>query len=160
MYGQLNDKQDNKTLLIDLFGKKKKGRESGVPFQSESLSFFDRNTHPEFVLLNLMARIIYNFLPRLIFKRFVTLSGSMRIILRILAVVILIISAAWFYSDQNFQSGLTVVGSLSGLISTFLFRQKGTRDKRQKQTVGDGSSGIQAGGDVNISIESRNSKDD
>ena len=84
----------------------------------------------------------------------------MRIILRILAVVILIISAAWFYSDQNFQSGLTVVGSLSGLISTFLFRQKGTRDKRQKQTVGDGSSGIQAGGDVNISIESRNSKDD
>lgn len=84
----------------------------------------------------------------------------MRIISRILAVVILIISAVWFYSDQNFQSGLAVVGSLSALISTFLFRQKGINGKEQTQTVGDGSSGIQAGGDVNISIESRDSKDD
>ena len=84
----------------------------------------------------------------------------MRIISRILAVVMLIMSAAWFYSSQNLESGLAVVGSLSLLTSTFLFRQKGIRGKRQKQTVGDGSSGIQAGGDVNISIESKNSKDD
>ena len=131
------------------------GSKRGHPFISTSDLAI-----PEFVLLNLITRIIYNLLPKLIFKRFIILSGSMRIILRILAVVMLIMSTAWFYSDQNFQSGLAVVGSVSTLVSTFLFRQKGSNGKEQTQTVGDRSSAIQAGGDANISIESRNSKDD
>ena len=48
----------------------------------------------------------------------------MRGLLRILAIVALIISVAWLYSEPSYKSLLAAVGALSGLISTFLFRKR------------------------------------
>ena len=51
----------------------------------------------------------------------------MRGLLRILAIVVLIISVAWLYSEPSYKSLLAAAGALSGLIAliaTFLFRKK------------------------------------
>lgn len=82
----------------------------------------------------------------------------MQVILRILSIVALGIAGTWLYFDRSFEPALTTVVSLSALISTFFIGN--SPDKaRQSQVVGDGSSGIQSGGDVNISIGSKHTKD-
>lgn len=83
----------------------------------------------------------------------------MRGLLRILAIVVLIISVAWLYSEPSYKSLLAAAGALSGLIATFLFRKKDRHGPSQKQTVGDNSTAIQAGGDVSVSIGSNSNGD-
>lgn len=82
----------------------------------------------------------------------------MRIILRILSVIALGIAGAWLYFDRSFEPALTTVVSISALISTFFFGNSQGK-ANQSQHVGDGSTGIQSGGDVNISFGSKQSKD-
>ena len=84
----------------------------------------------------------------------------MRIVLRILSVVALIISVAWFYFEQGYEPALAVVVSLSALISTFFLGKNKTHGKEQNQTVGNRSNAIQAGGDVSVSIENNSNRDD
>lgn len=82
----------------------------------------------------------------------------MRILLRILTVIAVGIAGTWLYFDRSFEPALTTVVSLSALISTFLFSCNGN-DVGQSQDIGNGSAGIQAGGDVNISLKSNKNKD-
>jgi len=69
---------------------------------------------------------------------------------KFLAAVALLGSIAWTIADPGFESGLTVVGSLSALVSAFLVEKRNARLARQQQTVSKSSIGVQAGGDVNI----------
>lgn len=83
----------------------------------------------------------------------------MRITIRILAFVALCISCAWLYFERNFEPALTTVVSLSTFISTFFCEGKSEQGTGQSQAIGNGSSGIQAGGDVNINIGTSDKKD-
>jgi len=82
----------------------------------------------------------------------------MRVILRILSIIALGIAGTWLYFDRSFEPALTTVVSISALISTFLVGNSPDKAS-QSQIVGDGSSGIQSGGDVSISIGSKQTKD-
>ena len=94
------------------------------------------------------------------------LSRNIIIISIILAVVALIISATWLYSERDFGPLLATVLALSTLltlISTLLFGQKDVGGKQQIQTVetvGDRSNVIQAGDHVFISIGNNNEKEE
>ncbi|PJE77907.1 hypothetical protein CI610_03166 [invertebrate metagenome] len=83
----------------------------------------------------------------------------MRIIIRILALAALCISCAWLYFERNFEPALTTVVSLSALISTFFFDGKPEEGSGQFQNIGNHATGVQAGGDVSINVESTDKKD-
>lgn len=83
----------------------------------------------------------------------------MRIIIRVLALVALCISCAWFYLERSFEPALTTVVSLSALLSTFFFDEKPKEGSGQSQSIGKDATGIQAGGDVSINIGSTDKKD-
>lgn len=82
----------------------------------------------------------------------------MRILLRVLSVIALGIAGTWLYFERSFEPALTTVVSISALISTF-FIGNPQSDDNQSQSVKEGSTGIQAGGDVNISFNSQENKD-
>lgn len=81
----------------------------------------------------------------------------MKVILRFLSVMAAIVSAVWLYSDQSYEPALAMVVSLSALAAIFL-RTRNRGKANQTQTVDNGSSAIQAGRDVNISVESKRSE--
>ncbi|MFZ5823629.1 MAG: hypothetical protein ACOY94_04760 [Bacillota bacterium] len=72
------------------------------------------------------------------------------VFIKLLAVVALIGSTAWFASDPDFEPALAVVGSISALVTAFMVEKRTLRPPQQRQTVSKSSFGIQAGGDVNI----------
>ncbi|MEI8603996.1 hypothetical protein [Pseudoalteromonas sp. B160] len=82
----------------------------------------------------------------------------MRTIVRILSVVALGIAGTWLYFDRSFEPALTTVVSLSALITSFFLGSPKSHEK-QSQKLGDGSTGIQAGGNVNISMGERENKE-
>ncbi len=75
--------------------------------------------------------------------------------LKILAALSLFGSLAWVIVDPGFEPGLAVVGSASAMLGLFVTGRKTSPESRQEQVVSGGSTGIQAGGDVNIGITKR-----
>lgn len=72
---------------------------------------------------------------------------------KVLAVIALIASIAWFINDPGFEPGLVIITSISTLIVQFVTEKKRKKKKssnQQAQTVSQSSVGIQAGGNVNI----------
>lgn len=83
------------------------------------------------------------------------------LIIKILSLVALIGSVAWFVYDPDFEPAIAIVTSLSALIATWLASKREHKNASQTQAVGDNSIGIQSGGNVtvgDISIK-RNSGD-
>jgi membrane associated rhomboid family serine protease len=68
---------------------------------------------------------------------------------KILAAIALIGAIAWVIADPGFESGLSVVGSISALVSAFLVERRNAR-RTQHQSVSKSSIGVQAGRDVSI----------
>ena len=66
-------------------------------------------------------------------------------------------SILWGYFSPGFESILAILTSLSAIIGNFFYASYKDAD-RNKQTISDGSFGIQAGRDVNVSNVSLNSK--
>jgi hypothetical protein len=71
-------------------------------------------------------------------------------IIKFLSIVALVGSIAWLVSAPGFEPALTLVGSISALVSTFVVEKRSQRRARQHQSVSNSSMGIQAGGDVSI----------
>lgn len=82
----------------------------------------------------------------------------MRILTRILAFIAFIIASAWLYSDQSFEPFLTTVVSFSALLASF-YAENSNNQTKQSQLVGKGSTAIQAGGNVGISVRENERKD-
>lgn len=83
----------------------------------------------------------------------------MKLTIRILALIALFISCAWFYHEQDFEPALAIVVSFSTLISTFLFSKKDNSKTVQRQKVSDKSTAFQAGGDVTITLNNNTTKE-
>jgi hypothetical protein len=80
--------------------------------------------------------------------------------IKILSIATFIGSITWLIASPGFEPGLALIGSISAIIYAFLIEGKKSRETRnlkkiqQSQTISKSSSGIQAGGDVNI-VENR-----
>jgi hypothetical protein len=72
------------------------------------------------------------------------------IFVKALALIALIGSITWSIADPKFESILAVIGSLSALVSAFLVENRKRTRIYQQQSVSGSSTGIQAGGNVNI----------
>ena len=72
------------------------------------------------------------------------------IYIKILAVLALIGSIVWFIVDPGFEPALSIILSLSSLISALIVEKRISHRLQQKQVISKSSTGIQAGGDVNI----------
>ncbi|WP_433851270.1 hypothetical protein [Stenotrophomonas nitritireducens] len=68
-----------------------------------------------------------------------------------LAWLLLLVSAAWAFVDQSFEAVVAVIVALSGLVAAYLKDKKASNvTSGQHQQISGGSSGIQAGRNVNI----------
>jgi hypothetical protein len=78
------------------------------------------------------------------------------IYIKILSIIALIGSIAWLIFVPGFDAALAVIGSISAIISAFVVegkiskKEKASKSIQQHQSVSKSSTGIQAGGDVNI----------
>ena len=72
------------------------------------------------------------------------------IYIKILAGIALIGSIVWVIAEPGFDSALAIVGSLSALISAITVENKKAQNLRQRQSISKSSTGIQAGGNINI----------
>lgn len=77
------------------------------------------------------------------------------IILRILFLVSLIGSIIWFIVDPGLEQALAIVAALIALISSYLIKNIPGVVTKQHQTIKDGSSGIQAGRDIELKGNSK-----
>lgn len=71
-------------------------------------------------------------------------------LVKLLAVVSLIGSALWFYAQTDYEPALAIVASISTLVTVFAVERRRKITEGQRQTVGTGGIGVQAGGDVSI----------
>lgn len=78
------------------------------------------------------------------------------IYLKLLAVLSLLGAMAWVVMEPGFEPGLAVIGSASALFGLIVVGKKNRALESQKQTLSNRSTGIQAGGDVNIGTSRRN----
>lgn len=72
----------------------------------------------------------------------------MRVLLRIAATAALIACIIWAANKPGFDSICAALGAIAVLIGTFQAERKSARS--MTQTLGDNSTGIQAGNDVNF----------
>lgn len=83
------------------------------------------------------------------------------IYIRILSVITLIGSLAWLIVAPGFEPALALIGSISAIVSTFLLEGRKSKEEimpkniQQNQSISKSSTGIQAGGDVNIGDDRR-----
>jgi len=76
--------------------------------------------------------------------------------IKILSVIALIGSIAWLIFKPGFDAALAVISSISALISAFVIenkkskKEKASKSIQQRQSVSKSSTGIQAGGNINI----------
>jgi hypothetical protein len=84
------------------------------------------------------------------------------IYIKILSIITLLGSIAWFIASPGFEPGLAVIGSISAIITIFLIERKKSKEEstsrsiKQQQSISKSSTGIQAGGDVIIGENRRN----
>lgn len=71
---------------------------------------------------------------------------------KVLAVMALLFSIAWFVDSPGYEPVLVIISSISALIIQFITEKKRKKktSNRQSQSVSKSSVGIQAGGDVNV----------
>ena len=81
------------------------------------------------------------------FPKIVLNDGIMLIFFRITTILALLVALVWCYSDFKFDSAFAATIALAAVIALFIKREK---KPNQSQRVRDGSTGIQAAGDVNI----------
>lgn len=68
-----------------------------------------------------------------------------------LAWLLLLVSATWGFVDRSFEAVVAVIVALSGLLAAYIKDKKASNvTSGQHQQVSGGSSGIQAGRNVNI----------
>lgn len=82
-------------------------------------------------------------------------------VVRIIVVISLLLSVAWYIKQPGFEPLLAVLGSLAALVPFFMIRKRGKAQQNaihQTQTVSHSSTGIQVGG--NLSINERKDNDD
>lgn len=70
--------------------------------------------------------------------------------LKLITALGLSIAIAWLYIDPKFDSAVATATALAALIALFVIPTKKKQSPNQSQTVTERSTGIQAGGDVNI----------
>ncbi|MFG6413837.1 hypothetical protein ACG02S_07975 [Roseateles sp. DC23W] len=73
----------------------------------------------------------------------------MRLAAILASIVALIISAAWLINTPGYEPAVAIAAALAALVSSF-FLKRDDATGGQKQNLGDNSTGIQAGRDVNI----------
>lgn len=80
------------------------------------------------------------------------------ITIRLLALATLVASAAWCIASPGFEPAIVFITSLSALIGTFVYKKTsdGQRGMAQRQSVGPGAIGIQAGRDATVSDATKN----
>jgi len=69
---------------------------------------------------------------------------------KLLAVIAVIASVAWYIAQPGFEPLLSGLASLSALATSFIVEKRNTRRVRQNQSTSQSSIGIQAGRDVSI----------
>jgi len=74
---------------------------------------------------------------------------------KLLSLAALLGSIAWLVVMPGFEPALAVMSSLTALVATSHLANKRKRSLSQNQTLGKGSTGIQAGGNVTISNDSQ-----
>lgn len=74
---------------------------------------------------------------------------------KLLSLVALLGSIAWLVVMPGFEPALAVMSSLTALVATSHLANKRKKSLSQNQTVGKGSTGIQAGGNVTIGNNSQ-----
>jgi hypothetical protein len=75
--------------------------------------------------------------------------------IKLLTLIGLMASIAWFITNPGFEPAIAIVGSISALVSEFVFERQRSSSLKQRQSISKFSSGIQAGGDVNIGNSKR-----
>lgn len=68
--------------------------------------------------------------------------------LKVLSLAVLVGSVAWFIHAPDYEPALASITALSACITTFIVDRKRQNRASLHQEVGDGSVGIQAGGDI------------
>lgn len=71
-------------------------------------------------------------------------------IIRILSGLALMASIAWFVVSPDFEPAISAVTALVAVIATFRREMTTVPQPAQSQTVAEGGTGIQAGGDIQI----------
>lgn len=71
-------------------------------------------------------------------------------VIRLLSLVALVGSVAWAFAEPGFEPYLAVVAAITAVVSTFIIDSQNSKRLRQSQTVSEASTGLQAGGDVNV----------
>lgn len=69
---------------------------------------------------------------------------------RVITIIAFLIAIIWLYSDPKFDSAFATAGALAAVIALFVIPKNKKKQPNQSQTIKGGSTGIQAGGDVNI----------
>jgi hypothetical protein len=81
-------------------------------------------------------------------------------VLKLLAFVAFFGSIAWFWASPDYEPGIAIVSTLSGLIAIWFGERQSARKAAQSQVVGAGGVGVQAGRDAHVgSISGGDSKD-
>lgn len=73
--------------------------------------------------------------------------------MKILSVIFLILSTVWFIAQPGYESVLAIISSITTLAYTFIKEKMTAQLNQQHQSVSKSSIGIQAGGNVNISVK-------
>jgi hypothetical protein len=71
-------------------------------------------------------------------------------IFRLITTLALLIAIIWLCVDPKFDSAFATAIALAAVIALFVSTKKTKRPRNQSQVVTNHSSGIQAGGDVNM----------
>lgn len=74
------------------------------------------------------------------------------IFFRVITIVAFFIAIIWLYSSPKFDSAFAAAGALAAVIALFVIPKNKKKQSNQSQRVKGGSTGIQAGGDVNIKL--------
>lgn len=75
----------------------------------------------------------------------------MIVFFRLTTTLALLIAIAWLFFDPKFDSAFATAIALAAVIALYIAPTKKKRLSNQSQSVTEHSTGIQAGGDVNIS---------
>lgn len=75
-------------------------------------------------------------------------------LLRVLAAIVTASSLAWLIAQPGYEPAIAVLTGVSAFVGTYVAERRKHSGGSQSQAVGDGSVGIQAGGDVRINSDS------
>jgi hypothetical protein len=77
---------------------------------------------------------------------------------KLLSLAALIASIAWLVVMPGFESVIATISALAALLASSHLANKRKKSLSQKQTVGNGSTGIQAGGNISIGKDNQHAR--